>query len=111
MKITDSGIIKYGKEDIGVIVEGATKYSSTEQSFEILKFASYSGMDIDDNEIQHAILDYQNDDGSLGYDFFEDLGWAVEEALDFLNTQCTEDGVAFTFRDTDLVLIGGNEFE
>ena len=111
MKITDSGIIKYGKEDIGVIVEGATVNNSTEQSFKILEFASYSGMHIDDDEIQHARLDYENDFDSLPYDWFEDLGWAVEEALDFLNTQCTEDGVAFTFRDTDLVLIGGNEFE
>ena len=111
MKITDSGIIKYGKEDLGVIVEGATLYDPTEQSFKILEFAAYSGIDIDTDEVAHARLDYQCDDGSLGYDFFEELGEAVEIAVELLNTRCTEEGVAFTFRDTDFVLIGGNEFE
>lgn len=111
MEITESGIIRYGLNDRGVIVEGATLYNPTEQGFKILEFASYSGMDIDDDEVQHARLDYELDDGNLGYSFFEDLGWAVEEAVEFLNTHCCEDGVAFTFRDTDFVLIGMNEFE
>lgn len=111
MKINDDGIIKYGKEDVGVYVEGATLRNPTEQSFEILKFASYSGMDIDDNEVEHARMDYELDDGDLGYDFYEELGWAVEDAINFLNSNCVEDGVVFTFRDTDLVLIGANEFE
>ena len=111
MKINDDGIIKYGKEDVGVIIEGATLRNPTEQSFEILKFAAYSGMDIDNDEVQHARMDYESDDGDLGYDFYEELGWAIEDALSFLNTHCTEDGVAFTFRDTDFVLVGAEDFE
>lgn len=110
MKITDSGIIKYGKEDVGVIVEGASLYSPTEQNFKILEFAAYSGMPIDQDELQHAKLDYELD-SDVPIDFYEDLGWAVEEALDFLNTQCAESGVAFTFRDTDLVLVSGEDIE
>lgn len=108
MKINDDGIIKYGKDDLGVIVEGATLYSSTEQSFKILEFASYSGMEIDDNEIAHARMDYELDRDDLPYDWFEDLGFAVEQALEWLNTNCTEKGVAFAFIDTDLVLLDSN---
>jgi hypothetical protein len=99
--------MKYSKDDIGIFIAGASENNSTEQSFKILEFASANGMAIDDNEIQHAKLDYQDND-DLPIDFFEDLGYAVEEALDYLNNNCCEKGVAFTFRDTDFVLISGN---
>lgn len=108
MKINDEGIIKYGKDDLGVIVEGASLYSSTEQSFRILEFAAYSGMAIDQDEIQDARMEFELDRDDLPYDWFEDLGFAVEQALYWLNTNCTEKGVAFAFIDTDLVLLDSN---
>lgn len=100
----------FSKKDVGIIVEGASLYDPTEQTFKILDFAITQGYEIDENELTHAKLDYQHSD-DLGYDFFEQLDFALEDALSYLNTKCCEDGVAFTFRDTDFVLIGANEFE
>lgn len=90
--------MKFSKDDIGIFVEGAILYNPTEQSFQILRFAMSQGFDYDFPE------DTNTDDWT--YDEFEDLDWSVEEAIAYLNTQCCEDGVAFTFRDTDFVLIG-----
>lgn len=102
--------MKFSKEDVGVFVEGANLYDSTEQTFKILDFAISQGYEIDENELTHAKLDYQHSD-NLDPDFFEQLDFALEDSLQWLNTHCTEEGVAFTFRDTDFVLIGGEEFE
>ncbi len=101
---------KFNKSDVGVYVEGASVNNYTEQSFKILEFASAQGMYIDQNELQHARLDYETD-SDVPIDFYEDLGYAVEEALDYLNKNCVEQGVAFTFVDTDLVLIDGGGYE
>ena len=100
-------MMKFNKDDIGVIVEGVSLYNSVEQSFKILQFAARYGLDIDENELGHAILDYETD-SDVPMDFYDDLGYAVEEAIHYLNTECCEKGVAFTFRDTDFVLIGQN---
>lgn len=99
--------MKFTKEDIGVFIAGATENNYTEQSFKILQFASAQGMYIDENELQHARLDYEADN-DVPIDFYDDLGYAVEEALDYLNSNCVEQGVAFTFIDTDFCLVGGN---
>lgn len=99
--------MKFNKEDVGVFVEGASLYNSTEQSFKILEFAAAQGMYIDENELQHAKLDYELD-SDVPIDFYEDLGYAVEEALDYLNKNCVEQGVVFTFVDTDFVLLDSN---
>ena len=98
--------MKFNKDDIGVFIAGATENSYTEQSFKILEFASANGMYLDENELAHAKLDSKDND--LPIDFYDDLGYAVEEALDYLNTNCVEQGVAFTFIDTDFCLVGGN---
>jgi hypothetical protein len=89
------------------VVEGASVNNYTEQSFKILEFASAQGMYIDHNELQHARMDYELD-SDVPVDFYEDLGWAVEEALDYLNKNCVEQGVVFTFVDTDFVLLDSN---
>lgn len=89
--------MKFSKEDVGVFVEGATLYNPTEQSFQVLRFAMSQGFEYDFPE------DTNTDDWS--YDEFEDLGWAVEEAIAYLNTECCDDDVAFTFVDTDFVLV------
>jgi hypothetical protein len=99
--------MKFNKEDVGVVVEGATVNNYTEQSFKILEFAAAQGMYIDENELAHARLDYEADN-DVPIDFYEDLGWAVEEALDYLNKNCVEQGVVFTFVDTDFVLLDSN---
>lgn len=100
----------FTKADRGVIIPGASVYNPTEQTFKILDFAVAQGYEIDENELTHAKLDYQHND-DLPYSFFEELDFALEDALAYLNTKCVDDGVAFTFRDTDFVLIGMNEFE
>jgi hypothetical protein len=99
--------MKFSKEDIGVFVSGATLFNSTEQTFAVLDFAISQGFEIDENELAHTKLDYQSEDG-LSYDALEDLDYALEDAIAYLNTQCVEEGVAFTFRDTDFVLIDYN---
>lgn len=100
--------MKFGKDDIGVFVEGASLYSSTEQTFKILEFAVAQGYQIDEHELAHARLDYEADRDDLPYDWYEDLGFALEDALHYLNTQCCDDGVVFTFWDTDFALIDVN---
>jgi tRNA(Leu) C34 or U34 (ribose-2'-O)-methylase TrmL len=103
--------MKFSKEDIGVFIGGASLYNITEQNFKILDFAVAQGFELDENELEHAKLDYIHNTDELGYDWHEELGYVVEDALHYLNTNCVEPGVAFTFRDTEFVLIGENEFE
>lgn len=100
--------MKFSKEDIGVFVSGATVHNPTEQTFAILDFAVSQGYEIDTDALEHAKLDYKDNETELDYSWYEDLDWALEDALGYLNTQCVEEGVAFTFRDTDFVLIGYN---
>lgn len=99
--------MKFNKEDVGVFVSGATVHNPTEQTFAILDFAISQGFEIDENELAHTKLDYQTENG-LSYDTLEELDWVLEDALHYLNTQCCEEGIAFTFWDTDFVLIDVN---
>lgn len=100
--------MKFGKEDIGVFISGASLNSITEQDFKILDFAISQGFEIDENALAHAKLDFEHNTDELDRDWYEELGYTVEDALDYLNKNCVEQGVAFTFRDTDFVLIGAN---
>jgi hypothetical protein len=99
--------MKFSKEDVGVFVSGSTVYNPTEQTFAVLDFAISQGFYIDENELAHYKLDYQTEDG-ISYAGLEDLDYALEDALDYLNTKCCEEGVAFTFYETDFVLIDYN---
>lgn len=99
--------MKFNKEDVGLVIEGASVNNYTEQSFKILEFAYAQGFPIDHNELQHARLDYETD-SDVPVDFYEDLGYVVEDALVYLNTECCEQGVVFTFVDTDFVLLDSN---
>jgi hypothetical protein len=101
--------MKFNKSDIGIIIPGATVNTITEQTFKILEFAESHGFKIDIVELTKAYEEYRK--GEWEYKDEEDLGWALEEALEYLNELCTDNGVAFTFRDTDFVLIGGEEFD
>lgn len=103
--------MKFSKDDVGVFISGATHYNATEQSFKILDFAISQGFEVDENEFAHAKLDYEHNTDELGIDWYDELYFVVEDALTYLNTNCVEEGVAFTFRDTDFVLVGGEDFE
>lgn len=100
--------MKFNKEDIGVFVSGATVNNPTEQTFAILEFAVANGYEMDTEALATAKKSYELDYDSLGYDWFEELDWALEDALAYLNTKCVDSGVAFTFWDTDFVLIDEN---
>lgn len=94
---------KYGYYDRGVYVSGDTLYSPTEQAYYVIQFARNEGFE--------AELPNFDNMAAWGVDELEDFGFLLEEAVAYLNNNCVEDGYVFTFRDTDFVLIGGNEFE
>lgn len=98
----------FTKDDIGVIISGATLHNPTEQAFAILDFAVANGYQMNTEALETAKKSYELDYDSLGYDWFEDLEWTLEDAIGHLNTKCVMGAVAFTFRDTDFVLIGYN---
>lgn len=100
--------MKYGKSDVGVFVAGATENDSVEQNFKIIDFAITNGFKIDEQELAYAKDEYANDYDALGWGWFEDIGYVTEEALEYLNTNCVEQGVVFTFVDTDFVLLDSN---
>ena len=100
--------MKFNKEDVGVFVSGATVHNPTEQTFAILDFAVSQGYEMDTDALEHAKLDYKHNYDELDYSWFEDLDWALEDALGYLNTKCVDEGVVFTFWDTDFVLIDAN---
>jgi hypothetical protein len=100
--------MKFGKEDVGLVISGASLYNVTEQNFKILDFAVSQGFELDENELAHAKLDYEHNTDELDIDFYEELGYVVEDALHYLNTNCVEPGVVFTFVDTDFVLLDSN---
>jgi hypothetical protein len=96
----------FTKAETGIVIPGASTYNTTEQSFEIIRFAWRQGFDTNIAELDKAYNDYLNDlTGDTDLD--EDLGWEVEAALDYLNTHCV-DGVVFTFVDSDLVILDSN---
>lgn len=101
----------FTKEDVGVFVSGATVHNTTEQAFAILEFAVANGYEMDTEALATAKKSYELDYDSLGHDWFEELDWALEDALVYLNTKCAGEGVAFTFRDTDFVLVGYNDLD
>lgn len=89
--------MKYGSNFTGVIIEGATLYNPTEQGIAVVRFAMSHGF--------KCVLPDSNTDNwsDIDYDMFDYL---VEDAIEYLNTKCVEDGFVFTFEDTDFVLIG-----
>lgn len=101
--------MKFTKSEVGVVIPGATVHSFNEQTIEILKFAWRNGFEINKAELDKAEDEVRS--GEISYDELESLGWALEEALEYLNENCVEDKLVFTFRDSDFVLIGVNEFE
>lgn len=100
--------MKFNQEHIGIIVSGATVNNTEEQGFEIVDFAIENGFEIDLNEYALAKQEYKTQYDDLSYDWFEDFGYLVEDAIGYLNTFCVDSGVVFTFFDTDFVLIGLN---
>jgi hypothetical protein len=96
----------FTKAEAGVVIPGATVHNVTEQSFEIIRFAWRQGFDTNITELEKAYNEYLNDESS-DVDLDEDLGWEVEAALDYLNSNCV-DGVVFTFVDSDLVILDSN---
>ena len=96
--------MKYSKKDVGVYVEGASLFNPTEQTLEILQFAINHGYLLSAEELQEA-RDQFRDNDDLPYDWYEDLNWELEVAIQYLNNHCCEPGVAFTFWDTDFVLV------
>jgi hypothetical protein len=100
--------MKYSKQDIGVFIPGVTENDSVEQNFKIIDFAITNGFEIDIQELSYAKDEYANDKDELGWGWFEDIGYVTEEALEYLNTKCVEQGVVFTFVDTDFVLLDSN---
>lgn len=103
--------MKFGKEDLGIFIAGATENNPVEQDFKVIDFAVSQGFEIDEQELAYAKDEYFEDRDSLGFGWFEDIGYVVEEALEYLNTHCVEKGVAFAFIDTDFCLIDGNGYE
>ena len=104
--------MKFGKESVGVFIEGSTLRNPTQQSAEIVQLAVRLGLDLN---MEQWGEDYgkivANDLDDWSYEDFENLDWLVEDAMYFLNANCTDDGYAFTFRDTDFVLIGVEDDE
>jgi hypothetical protein len=103
--------MKFSKEDLGVFIAGASENNSVEQDFKVIDFAISNGFEIDEQELSYAKDEYEEDKDELGYGWFEDIGYVVEEALQYLNTNCVEKGVVFAFIDTDFCLIDGNGYE
>jgi hypothetical protein len=101
----------FTKDDTGVFISGATVHNPTEQTFAVLEFAVANGYEMDTEALETAKKSYELDYDSLGYDWFEALDWELESAVAYLNTKCAGEGVAFTFRDTDFVLIGYNDLD
>lgn len=96
--------MKFGKNDLGVYVEGASLYNPTEQSWHIVNFARNHGFNFDYDEWAAVVAE----ENEMSDDDYENLSYLLEDALYYLNDNCCEDGVVFTFRDTDFVLIGYN---
>jgi len=99
--------MKFNQKDVGVYVEGASLFNPTEQNLAILEFAINHGYLLTMEELQLYKDQYKSID-DLSYDWYDDLNWELEVAIQYLNNHCCEPGVAFTFVDTDFVLIGGN---
>ena len=103
--------MKFGKESLGVIVEGATLHSPEEQGFVIVDFAIEQGFEIDLNEYAKAKDEYKNEYDDLTYDWFEEFGFLVEDAVDYLNKECTEEGFIFGFNDSHFMLESIADYE
>lgn len=97
--------MKFSNANTGTIIPGATLFNPTEQALEIIQFAARQGFEIDENELTHLKLDL--DAGS--FNAYDEVDYVLEDALDYLNTQCVDDGCVFTFVDTDFVLVGTDE--
>lgn len=97
--------MKFNSQYAGVIIPGATLFNPEEQSINVIEFAARQGFDIDENELTHMKLDLET--GT--YDIYDELNYVLEDALEYLNTNCVEDGCVFTFVDTDFVLVGADE--
>lgn len=95
--------MKYGKHDLGIYVSGDSLYTPSEQAYYVIQFARQEGFDV-------PAPDMKNID-KWSYDDMEDFGMLLEDAVYYLNTNCTEDGYAFAFIDTDFRLIGGGQYE
>ena len=87
--------MKYGKYDVGTYVSAT---NPTYQSYYIIQFARGEGFKCD--PIDFSELE------ELSYDELEDFHMLLEEAVEYLNTNCVEKGYVFTFIDTDFRLIG-----
>lgn len=98
--------MKFTKTEIGVIIPGSTTYSVNEQTVEILNFAWRNGFQLNKLELDRAYNEIRS--GEISFDDLEALDWTLEEALTYLNKNCVEKGLVFTFRDTDFVLMGSN---
>lgn len=100
---------KFTKDDIGVYVVGADENNPTQQALKILEFAIHYGYDgVSAGDVQQAAEEYNEQPNDLPYYWYEDLSDELEFALAYLNNFKCEQGVGFTFVDTNFALIGAN---
>lgn len=100
---------KFTKDDIGVYVVGADENDPEQQALKVIEFAMHYGYDgITSEELASYKKDYEENFQDLPYDWYEDLVDELEFAHAYLNTFKCEQGVGFTFVDTNFALIDGN---
>lgn len=100
--------MKLTKDDVGVYVTGSTLHSPTEQAFKIFYLAIGLGFKMEARLVKQ--LQDKYDEGELTYDDYDEIEYTLEDAIFYLNKNCVEDNLAFTFVDTDFVLISGEGF-
>lgn len=98
--------MKFTKSEMGVVIPGASLYSVNEQTLEILNFAWRNGFELNKRELDRAYEEVRS--GEISFEDLEALDWTLEEALTYLNKNCVEKGLVFTFRDSDFVLMDSN---
>lgn len=100
---------KFTKDDIGVYVVGGDENNPEQQAIKILEFAMHYGYDgITSEELAAYKKDYDENFQDQWLDWYEDMADELEFALAYLNIYKCEQGVGFTFVDTNLALIGAN---
>lgn len=100
---------KFTKDDIGVYVVGADENDPEQQAIKILEFAVHYGYDgITSEEVAAYKKDYEENFQDQWLDWHEDMADELEFALAYLNIYKCEQGVGFTFVDTNFALIDAN---
>lgn len=93
----------FTKDDVGVIVLGASQNNPVEQNLKILELATKYGYPMTEQELEMAWEDYRDSNGDLPIEWYETLGEEIEFALAYLIDLCNSE-VSIEFEDTDLIL-------